>query len=311
MIRPPVAAAQSADLPPPGRLQRYAERELVRRREQHRLGSVEPTKHGPARVNRQRPQRQALSPGNTPVPLVPVVLDRERGRPTGAQCFAQQLQPLGESRADHDAVRGDRDAAGAGQVAGQRGAQLRQTARIGVAEGPARRRGQRLPGRRQPARRREGRHVRHPGAQVIPGPAGQGRGGRGGGGRRRRGAFRDPRSRSLPGRQPAFGDQLAVGLGDRVPGDAEVGGKCPGGREPGTWQQPPAAHGLPQRRLKAGAHPRAGQVEMQVKPGSAGPGERPPGPSGNGPRFCHRTGPYSWAASLLVWIPTTMTGTTG
>ena len=69
--------------------------------------------------------------------------------------------------------------------------------------------------------------------------------------------LRDAGARAGPGLEPALGDQLGVGPGDRVARDAEVAGEGPRRRQPDARGEPPVAHGLAQRALERRPHPRA------------------------------------------------------
>ena len=89
-------------------------------------------------VDRQRQQAQAVRPGDLPVSLVPVVLDADGGGAARPEGLADQGQPVAETGADHDAVAGDADAARPGQVTRERRPQLRQAARVRVAQDVAR-----------------------------------------------------------------------------------------------------------------------------------------------------------------------------
>ncbi len=121
--------------PPPGlrpamRRQRHAERELMRRREQHGPGVADLVDHRPVVVHRDRPRRQAAGLDDVAVMLVAVGLHRyARGAPR-RQDPAQQRQGLRESRADHDLIRRGAHPASPGQVDRKRGAQLGSSARV-------------------------------------------------------------------------------------------------------------------------------------------------------------------------------------
>ncbi len=100
----------------------------------------------------------------------------------------------------------------------------------------------------------------------------------------RHGAVRDAGTGALAGGEPALGDEVAVGVGDGVTGQGQVGGEGTGRRQPGAGGQPAGAHGLAQGAGEGGAHAaRTGQVEVQV-------------PAESGPRFCHGNGPYRWTS---------------
>ncbi len=218
-----------------------------------------------------------------------VFLDGDPRDPGAGQHLAQQGKPLGEPGADNDPVRASPHAAGAGQVTRKHGAQLWQPPGIAVAKRLAGRGGQRLARGRQPPGPRERGQVGRPWPQVVPDPPDRGRRLRGGGCRRGRGGGGDPRARALLGGQPALRDELAVGLGDRVAGDPQVGGQRPGRWQPGTRRQPPRLHRLAQRGLQPGTDPVPVQFQVQVDPG-------------NGPCFFHENGSYPRSASRLSSI---------
>ena len=78
-------AAPVGHLPAAPRMQRHAQRELVRRGQQHRVRPGGLADDGAHAVDRQRPQAQALPGCDVPVGLVAVRLDREGGRTRRAQ----------------------------------------------------------------------------------------------------------------------------------------------------------------------------------------------------------------------------------
>ena len=91
--------------------------------------------------------------------------------------------------------------------------------------------------------------------------------------------------------EPALGDQLGVGVGHGVTGDAKVGGQRTRRRQPGAGRQTPRAHGLPQGVHQPGAQPPGpGQVQMQVDTDLG-----PLGGRRSGPVIRHRNGPYPYA----------------
>src|SRR6185437_7680333 len=110
--------------------------------------------------------------------------------------------------------------------------------------------------------------------------------GGGRGGFRGRGPAGDASPSPLPGSQPAFGDELAVGIGHGVAGNTQVRGQGTGGRELQAWAQPSGAHGVAERSFERLPDPGTGQVEMKID-------------RGTGPRFCHVIGPYHWVNLLL------------
>jgi hypothetical protein len=72
----------------------------------------------------------------------------------------------------------------------------------------------------------------------------------------------DPRPRSLPGCQPALGNELRVGLGDGVAGDAEIARQGARWREEGARAEAAALHGLAKAALEGLAQ--VGAVELDV-----------------------------------------------
>ena len=228
------------------------ERELMGRGQQRRVRPVRGADHGAAAVDGQRPQAQALR------------LRRGRGGPGGhrpprrawprrpAQRGAGDGQAVREARADHDAVRIGGHAPGPGQVAGQRRPQPRQPARIRVVEELAGGGGEHLAGSRQPRAAGKGGQVRHTRAQVVAGS-----GDLGAGQRARAGiggaAFGDGGPRAGPGGQPTLRDQLAVDLGHRVAGEAEVRGQGAGRRQPCARAETADPDRVAQRRLSGRA----------------------------------------------------------
>ena len=97
----------------------------------------------------------------------------------------------------------------------------------------------------------------------------------------------DPRGRPRAGGEPTLSDELAVGVGHRVAGEAQVTGQRAGRREAGPGLQPPRSHGLAQRLFEVRPYRTAHQVEVQVGPES-------------GPRIRHVSGPYFWADGSIV-----------
>ncbi len=195
---------------------------------------------------------------------------------------AEQVESLGEARADHDSLRARANAAGPREQAGDGPAQLRPAAGIvALAECLGRRRGQSPPRRRQPAGAGKGGRVGGPRAQVITRPGAlDSRGHRRLDGERRVG---DAGARAAPRDQPALGDQLGVGASDGVAGHSEVLGQGARGRQRRSRRQPPARHGLPQRRFQPRSDGLSVELELEID-------------AGNGPRFCQRPGPYMCAA---------------
>jgi len=250
----------------PPRRQGHAERELVRGRQHDRTGRSEVIGHGAVAVDRQRQHAHAVRLGDPPVGLVPVVLDADGRGAARTENLAEQGQPVGEAGTHDDLVAGDADPAHPGQVARQRRPQLRQAARVRVAQDVVGRGAKRGAGRCQPGPARERAQVRHPGPQVVAG-RGQFLGDGGWRRLRTRAVRRHPGSRSGACRQPALRDELPVGLGNAVARDAEISREHAGGRQPAACVQPPVPHRVAQRGFQTGPHARGGQVQMQIEAG--------------------------------------------
>jgi hypothetical protein len=162
-------AAPVGYLPAAPRMQRDAQRELVRRGQQHRVRPGDLGDDGAHAVDRQRPQAQALADHDVSVGLVAVGLHREGGRARRPQRAADAGQAVREARADDD-VRGiGGHAPRPGQVLGQGGSQLRHPARIRVPEQVIGGIGEDLAGCGKPGAARERRQVGYSGAQVVAG----------------------------------------------------------------------------------------------------------------------------------------------
>ncbi len=199
-----------------------------------------------------------------PVETEPVRFHGQRAvQDTGPR---QQPQGMGESRADHDPLGSGADAARAPQVVGESAAELDPALGVTGAEGVVRRRVQGAPGGGEPGGARERTGVRPALPQVVDRARRTVRRPlRYAGGRHGRGAPGDQGPGTLTGGQPAFRDQLGVGVGDRVAGQAEIGGERPVGRQPGPGGQPPVPYGVAQRADEDGpAAARSGQVEEQI-----------------------------------------------
>jgi hypothetical protein len=274
-------------LPAAPRMQRHAQRELVRGGEQRRVRPGGLADDGAHPVDGHGPQAQALPGGDVAMSLVAVGLHREGARAGRAQRAADPGQAVREAGADDD-VRGiGGHPPRPGQVVSQRRAQLRQPARVRIAEQVIGGRGEDLAGGREPGPARERGQVGHPGPQIV---AGHRHPGLGRDLRARLGcpARRDGRAGSGPCGQPSLGDQLAVDLGDRVAGDAQVRGQGPGRGQSRARAQAPGPDRAAQRALQPGPHPGPGQVQVQVHAAQFGPGAAVI----FGPRFLHRNGSY-------------------
>ena len=188
-----------------------------------------------------------------------------------AQRFEDEGEALDPAVADDEAIGIDGKAPGPSDIAGQGLAQDGQTPGIAVVEVGvvgASRKARRRAATQSPAGK--ARQIAASGAEVVAGQAGAGRApwsagrdaGLVGGGRGRC----HPGARALPGHQPALGRQLVVGVGDRSPGQAQIGGQGPGRRQTGLrpaadptgWPPagpPPARSGVRRDRRGRGAGP--------------------------------------------------------
>jgi hypothetical protein len=83
-----------------------------------------------------------------------------------------------------------------------------------------------------------------------------------------------PRAGSLPRLEPALRDELRVGGGDGVAGNAKVGGQGARRRKATAAGQPTRTHRLAESNLKLGTGATSGELDVQVD-------------AGNGPRFWH------------------------
>lgn len=267
---------------PPVGVERHPQRELVRRRQQHRTFAPQRTGLRAECVQRESGGAQPRVGEQVPVQVQPVRLDRHLPHPSPPQHLPHQHQTVCEPRADDDPVRVGVHPAGPCQIVGQHGPQLGPPTRVPVSERFVGSGGQRLPCGPEPLGAREGREVGRAGQQAVRGaprlrrPYGDGRGRR-----TRYGPGCHPGPRALPRGQPAFRHQFGVGVGHRVPGDSQVGGEGARGRQPGPRRQPPRAHGLAQRVREPHPQPGTGQLQVQVHTES-GPGIR----HGNGPYPC-------------------------
>ena len=257
----------------PSRRERHSERELVRRGQEHGVSGSELAHPGAALVDRERRQRQPILRGGLARALLDELLDREGRGAARPEHPAEQPEPLREATADDDVLRAGANAASPAQVVGERAAQLRQPARIRVTERVVGRHAERPARRREPRRPGKSREVGGAGAQVVAGLREDDRLGRGSR-VRWRGPPRHPGARTPHGGEPALGDQLTVGIGHGVPGDAEISGQCAGGRQPRSGSQTAAGNRLSQSRLERGPDSRPLEIQVQVD-------------ARNGPFFCH------------------------
>ncbi len=278
-------AAPVGRLPAAPRVQRHAQRELVRRGQQESVGPGGLADDGAHVVDRQRPQAQALPGGDVAVGLVAVGLHREGARAGRAQRAADSGQAVREAGADDD-VRGiGGHSPRPGQVVRQGRPQRRDPARVRVAEQVIGSGCEDLSAGREPVPSRERRQVRHPGPQVV---AGHRRLRTSGGPRTRMGrlAWRDRCPRPALGGQPSLRDQLAVDLGDRVAGEAQVRGQGPRRRQPRAGAKAAVPDRAAQRALQPGPHPGPGKIQVEIHTADFGP------PGSFGPCFWHRNRPY-------------------
>jgi len=252
------------------RVQRAAGRELMGRREQgDPLLTGQFLSVGTMFVERERDGPHGRRVQNGPMKRQPVRLHRQRAAQNSAT--EQQPQRMSHPGAHHDPLRGGSHATGPGQVLGQHPAQFKAAAWIAWAEGVVGGGGHRAAGRGQPGWARERGGIGLPLAQVVR----YRRRARGGLGHTRGsdgfGPGRHLRAGALPGDQPALGDQLGVGIGDRVPGQPEIGREGPVGRQPGARNQSAVPDRVTQRPDQRGpSTARAGQLQVQV-PAQIGP----------------------------------------
>ena len=138
-----------------------------------------------------------------------------------AQPAAGQRQTLAEACADEQVLRIGRCAADAAEVIGEPLTQLRDAARVGVADGVQWRLPPGAAQRAQPAIAWEAREVRKPGTEVVGELRQQRRCGRPGCARANAGG--DANGRALPRLQVALGGQLVIGRRDHATRHAELG----------------------------------------------------------------------------------------
>jgi hypothetical protein len=149
-----------------------------------------------------------------PVVVPARVLERDAGDAAAAQPARDQREALAEAGADDQLLGIGGGAADPAQVLGERFAQRRHAARIGVVDGVDRRLSPGGAQRAQPAVAGEAGQVGEVGIEAM-GEAGQQRGG---GGTRRGRPHRvgNPYRRALAGKQVTLGRELAVGLADHA-----------------------------------------------------------------------------------------------
>ena len=243
----------------PVRAQFDPRRVLMRRCHQHRADSTQSRQIVGARatfVDVEGRGAQAGAGQQVAIEVEAVRLDGDRPYPPRSECLRHQHQTVVETGADDDPFRRGVHPAGPRQIVREHGAQLYPAEGVAVAEGVVRRRGQRAAGRGEPLRAGKLREVRPARQQAVRGTArGRPRSGSGAPGRARLGPPGHPGPGALLGDEPALGDQLGVGVGHGVTGDAKIGGQRPGRRQPGAGHQTPRAHGLPQGIHEPGAQP--------------------------------------------------------
>ncbi len=98
------------------------------------VDGVERCDHGALFVDRNAERLQPGSGHGGAVARVAVRLERDATGAPGLQSATDEREALGEAGADDEAVGGDVDAAGTGEVLGERVAKLGPPARVGVAE---------------------------------------------------------------------------------------------------------------------------------------------------------------------------------
>jgi len=210
-------------------MQRDPDRELVRRCHQHGADSAHARQivgAGAPSVHRQGQGVQAGAGQQVPVDLQAVRLDGDRPHPPGGEHLRRQHQTVVETGADDDPPGVRVHASGPGQVVRDRGTQLHP------AEGSPQL--NELCGASVRARRAAVSHCLRgnvewsgePGIRLYNRWA---LGGLGGRARGRGGAWLGttghPGPGTLPRGEPALGDQLCIGVGDGVAGDAQIGGE--------------------------------------------------------------------------------------
>jgi hypothetical protein len=160
------------------------------------------------------------------------------------------------------------DAADAAEVLGEGAPQRLDADRVAVAEVLGGDGGDRVAQAAAPGGPRERRDVRSGRHEVVADRRPVRAGGCGGRARSGRRHVRDPRPGALAQHQVALRGQLGVGVDGDPPGDAELAGQLPGGRQPGTRAQRAVADRLAQlpldlRTQRAGLAP--GHGEQQVE----------------------------------------------
>lgn len=213
-----------------------------------------------------------------------------------AEHEAEQRRRLGHPGAHHDPLGVGDHAAPPGEQRGQRGPQLGQPARIGIAQRPVRQPLQDALVRGGPGGAREQRQVRGAGQEVDQGArlarSQITRAWRVGGARRPA----HPGARAPVAAQITLGGELLVRLGDEAARNPEVGGELTARRQPCPGREPPRPHGLAERRLE---HPaalpgRSGGGRKQQFPGRVPRRRRGPAlwrGGRSGPRWRHGSGP--------------------
>src|SRR5690606_338493 len=214
-------------------------------------------------VEGQRHGAQSRALDEVPVGVQAVGLDGQGAGAPGAQDVGETAQAVGEPGADDDVFGVGAHAPDPREVVGQGLAQFRPAARIAVAEGVVGGGGERAAGGPEPGGAGEGGEVRRAGDEVVGQPAGRARGGRPVGGRGHR-AVGDVGAGALPGGEPALGDQVGVGVGDGVAGDAQVGGERAGGGQPGAGGEAAGADGVAQGVGQSAAQAGAAAFEVEV-----------------------------------------------
>ncbi len=201
-----------------------------------------------ALVDRDRHHLQARLLDDQPV-LVPAgVLERDPLDAAPAQRAAQQREALHEAGAHEHVLGVGVGAAHPAQVPGERFAQVRQPARVAVAERIQPRVAQRRAQRAQPDLAREVEQVGQAGVEVV-GEALQQRARRWALARGAHG-LGDPHRRPLAGREIALGGELPVGLAHHPARDAELLGEPARGGQARVRGQASRADLLAQRALE-------------------------------------------------------------
>ncbi len=236
---------------PPRRLEHDAGGGLMRRRDEHGVGTRRRHRGDvdAALVDGDRDDLHAAVGDQLARARVAGILDRDPPGAARAQDAADHRHRLGDAAADDDPLRRGLHAADAAEVAGERRPQPRVPAGRRVAELGVGDLAQRAPLGGGPCRAREEREVRGPRAQVVARRRWRRLGLPRGGGRS---PGRHPRRRPAFDLEVALGRELPVRLHHHAPRHAELRRERPARRQPLTRRQPPRPHPVPQLPLDLG-----------------------------------------------------------